>query len=173
MKQGLLAEFDSADKLLAAIARARADGYRRLDAFLPFPIEAVEDALELPRSPVRVVVLIGGITGATLAYLIQWWCSAVDYPLNVGGYPPHSIPSFIPITFETTVLLAALSAFIAVFAFCGLPRLWNPLFEVDGFERASIDRYFLAVDARDVRFDADRTKKELEAGAPLRVVRVP
>lgn len=169
MRRGLVAEFTSADAMIAALRRLRELGYRDMDAFTPYPLKEAQEALGLPRSKLTVVVFAFGLLGGALAYLIQWWTNAYDYPLNVGAYPPHSVPSFIPITFETTVLFGALAGFIGLFAACGLPKLWDPLFEVEGFGRASIDRFFVAIDARDPRFDRAGIVEALTGFGALRV----
>jgi hypothetical protein len=169
MRGGLLAEFGTPDAALSAVHALREQGYRRIDLFTPFPLEGAEEALELRRSSIPIIVLVAGIVGCATAYVIQWWCNAVDYRLNVGGFPAHSGPAYIPVTFETTVLFACLAAFFGLFYFCGLPRLWDPLFEVPGFERASIDRFFLALDSDDELFDRERSVEHLGAFGPLRV----
>jgi hypothetical protein len=167
-----MAEFSNPEALVAAIRALRADGYRRLDAYLPLPDRAVEEALALPKSPLAWFVLGGGLLGAAIAYLGMWWTNAVDYPLNVGSRPAHAMPAFVPITFELTVLFAGLAAFFGWAWLCRLPRLWHPVFEVEGFERASVDGYFLAVDARDAHFVADVSMRRLAGLGALRVLRV-
>ncbi|MCK6547749.1 DUF3341 domain-containing protein [Myxococcota bacterium] len=169
---GVLAELGTAAQLTEATRRMKRLGYRRLDAFAPYPVDAVEEALQVRRSPLGLYMLAGGITGLVVGYGIQWWTNGVDYPLNVGGFPPHSPPAFIPPTFETVVLFAALAGFFGLFALIGLPRLWHPLFEVEGFERATVDRFFLWVDASDARYDEARVLAELSEVAPIRVERV-
>jgi hypothetical protein len=170
MKHGLLAEFESPEGLVLAVEAVRRLGYRELDVFTPFPVREAEEALALPRSRIPVAVFVAGLSACVGAYLLQWWTAAIDYPLNVASFPTHSAPSFIPITFESTILIASITAFVAVFVKAGLPRLWDPTFEVEGFERASIDRFFLAIDAADPHFDRDRSTEELLRFAPLRVV---
>lgn len=170
MNRGLLAEFSSAGALVEGVRSLRRSGYREIDAFSPYPLEEVEAALGLGRSRIPMAVLIAGIAGGVLAYFIQWWTNAVDYPLNVGGFPPHSPPTSIPITFETTVLFASFAAFLGVFAASRLPRLWDPVFEIEGFERAMVDRFFVAIDAADESFDAERSTAHLLALDPLRVI---
>ncbi len=172
MRRGLMAEFQGPDALAAAIRALRDEGYRRLDAYLPLPHRAVEEALALPKSPLAWFVLGGGLLGATVAYVGMWWTNAVDYPLNIGSRPAHAMPAFIPITFELTVLFAGLAAFFGWAWLCRLPRLWHPVFEIEGFERASIDGYFLAVDARDPRYAADVSMRRLTALGARRVLRV-
>lgn len=172
MRDGLLAEFETSDQLLAAIRELRERGLGRLDAFVPYPIPGLDEALGLSRSRIPAYALVAGAVGAATAYFVQYFTSSVDYPLNVGGRPPHTPLMFVPITFELTVLFAALAAFLAVFLLSGLPRLWHPVFEVDGFERATIDRFWLGVDSRDPQFeDANGTSLLRELGA-LRVTLV-
>jgi hypothetical protein len=170
VQTGLLAEYESPEALVEAARRARAAGLERLEAYTPFEVPEVESVLALKRSRIPHLVFLAGLAGAAFAYGLQYWISAVDYPLNVGATPANSGPAYIPITFETMVLFAALTAFISLFAFTGLPKLWHPVFEAPGFESATIHRFWLGVDGRDPRFDAERTRRLLlEAGA-LRVV---
>lgn len=169
MKTGLLAEFDTPEALVSAVRGMRERGYRALDAFTPYPIHAVEDALGLPRSPLPLVVLLFGLGGAAAAYFVQWWCNAWDYPLNVGNRPLHSAPTMIPITFEMGVLAASLTGFVAFFAMCGLPELHAPIFGARTMERASVDRFVLGVDERDPAFDAVQAQRDLEALGALSV----
>jgi hypothetical protein len=172
LERGLLAEFESATEMLAAIEKLRDTGYVALDAYSPYPVPGAEDSLGVKRSPIPLFALIAGVIGGSAAYFLQWWMNAYDYPINVGGRPPHSGLAFVPITFEMTVLFAGVTAFLAVFLLSGLPRLWHPLFEIEGFERATIDRFFVLVAAEDPKFDAAATRKELEALHSLRVVSV-
>jgi Alternative complex III, ActD subunit len=169
-QRGFLAEFGSAEALLAALAAVRAHGYRELEVFSPYELPRAEALLDLPRPRLPIGVLICGLLGAAGAYLVQWYANAVSFPINVGGRPLHPAPAFVPITFELGVLSAAFAAFIGFFVCSHLLRLWRPEFEVEGFERVSVDRFWLAVDARDPRFAAARTREELAALQPLRVV---
>ena len=153
MRAGVLGEFTTPEAMIAAIVGLRDRGYRRLDAFSPYPVHGAEEAAGMQRSPLDWIVFPFPLVGAGVAYLLQWYCNAHDYPLNVGGRPPHSAPAFIPITFEMGVLTAALVGMIVYLALTGLPELWSPVFEVEGFERASIDRFWVGVDAGDPRFD--------------------
>ena len=170
MSGALLAEFMSADELLHAGRTLREKGYRRLDAFSPFPLHDAEEAFGLRRSRLPMAVVVAGFTGATLAYLFQYWMAQIDYDINVGGRPSHAPLAFFPITFEMGVLFASFTALIGLFVLCRLPRLHHPVFEVEGFERASIDRFWVLVDERDGRFDRARTEEELKAMGALRVV---
>lgn len=170
MRAALLAEFGTAEALLDAVRVLRENGYLELDTYTPYPVHGLDEVLGLRRSKVPLVILIAGLCGAITGYLLQWYVAAYDYPLNVGGRPAHAIPAFVPITFEMGVLFAAIAALVALLAFAGLPRLWHPVFEVAGFERATIDRFWLSVDAADPRFRRERTASELEALGALTVV---
>jgi hypothetical protein len=166
VEAGCLAEFATPEALTSAVIALRRLGYRRLDTFTPYAVKPALEALELPRSRVTVIALIAGLLGGGGAYFLEWWMNAHDYPLNVGGRPPHSGPAFIPITFEMTVLFAGFTAFLCVFAFSRLPRLYHPIFDVEGFESASIDRFWVGIDAADPRFDRQRTEAEVAALGP-------
>ncbi len=156
---GLMAEFDSAHTLYDAVLKAQKEGYDVMDAFTPMPVEAISEAIEHHKpSKVSLLVLIGGLTGASIAFFGQWWISAVDYPLNIGGRPLFSWPAFIPVTFELMVLLAAFSAVFGMFILNGLPQPYHPVFNVKNFERASQDRYFLVIESKDPKFDLQATR---------------
>jgi hypothetical protein len=172
MKLGIMAEFESPEALLLAVSKLREMGLRKLDAYTPYPIREIEPLLEIKRSYIPKVVLAMGLVGAAGAYTLQWWCAAVSYPLNVGGRPLHSAPAFIPITFETTVLFAAGTCFLLALYAAGLPRLHHPVFEVEGFESASIDGYWVAIAADDPKLDALVAEQELVDAGATRVVRV-
>jgi hypothetical protein len=169
MQAGLVGEFETAEGIVRAAHELRKLGYRSVDAFTPFPMLEVERAIGLRRSRLGWVIFPCALAGALLAYLLQWWTSAIDYPLDVGGRPPHSSPAFIPITFEMCVLASGLSALVALVVASGWPRLWQPVFEVRGFERASIDRFFLAVSAFDPAFDREVTAAHLASVGAMRV----
>jgi hypothetical protein len=160
---GLLAEFASPQELLAAVERTREEGYRAIDAYTPFPIEAISEALGHHGSPLPKIVFIGGIVGTISGFLLQYWTMAIDYPLNIGGRPLNSWPAFIPITFETTILLAALSTVLGMFALNKLPMPYHPVFNVPRFALASRDRYFLSVQATDPKFDLEATRTFLKS----------
>ncbi|MGE0789431.1 MAG: DUF3341 domain-containing protein [Sandaracinaceae bacterium] len=169
MKRGMLAEFDRVEALRDAIRALRDEGYERMDAATPFPCRDIEDALRLPPSRLPFVTGGGALLGGLLGYLILYWTQVVDYPLNVGGRPAHPWPAFIPLTFESAVLVGGVATFVAFFIVTGLPQLWHPTFEVEGIERASADRFVLLVDADDPRFDHDATRDALERTGALRV----
>jgi len=167
---GIMAEFESPHLLVKAAQAAHAAGLTLIEAYTPFPVPEVEEAMRLPRSPIARFVFVAGLTGAMFAYALQYWIAVLNYPIDVGGTPAHSGPAFIPITFELTVLFGSITAFICLFAFTGLPRLWHPVFEVRGFESATIDRFWLGVDGRDPRYDAAATQRLLVDAGALRVV---
>ena len=153
---GLLAEFDSPEALTAAAKKAREAGYRRLDAFTPFPVDGLAQILRLPRPKISWVGLIGGISGCSFAFLMQCFTN-YDFPLNVGGRPLYPFSAFAVVMFELTILFSALSMFVAMLWQNGLPRLNHPLFGAPRFHRASKDRFFLCIGADDGKFDKDRT----------------
>ena len=163
---GVLAEFGEPTALVAATQRAYNAGYRRMDAYSPFPIEELHEALGGHHTRLPLIVLIGGLCGCLGGYGLQLWVSAAAYPINVGGKPYHSWPAFIPITFECTILAAALSAVLGMLALNGLPMPYHPVFNVPRFALASRDRYFLCVESKDRRFDPASTRLFLEGLGP-------
>jgi hypothetical protein len=163
---GLLAEFKTPEELIEATHKAHEAGYRKMDAYTPYPIEEVGHALGARGTRLPYIVLAGGIFGALFGFLMQYYASVIDYPLNVGGRPHFSWPSFIPGTFETTVFLAAFAAVLGMLALNGLPQPYHPVFGVPGFEAASQDRFFLQIEARDPNFDLEETRKFLESFKP-------
>jgi len=169
---GVLAEFSSGEALLEAIERSKADGFTKMEAYTPLPMHEVSHALghknDLPK-----YVLAGGILGAVVGFGLQYYASVIHYPINVGGRPLNSWPSFIPVTFELTILFAALTTVLGMLALNGLPRPHHPVFSVPGFELASRNRFFLLVLHYDPRFDADRALATLEGTSPLSVHEVP
>jgi Protein of unknown function (DUF3341) len=169
LQRGLVGEFDTHERIVHAARELRTDGFTRLDAHSPYPMRDLENALGYRRSKINWVVFPMGLTAAALAYLLQWWTSAVDYPLNVGGRPAHAAPAFVPITFEMGVLFSALTACITLAVWSKLPALWQPIFEVPGFDRASIDRFFLWIPEDDPAFDAATVSKRLTDLGALRV----
>jgi hypothetical protein len=169
---GLMAEFENPHELVDAARRARAEGYTRLDGYTPFPVEGLAEALDLGDTRVPLIVLIGGLVGAVLGYSMQYYLTAVDYPVIVGGRPYHSWPSFIPVTFEMTVLVAGLSAVLGMLALNGLPMPYHPVFNVPRFALASRDRFFLCIEATDPLFDRDGTRRFLERLLPRVVTEV-
>ncbi len=159
---GLLAEFNSPEGLLAAARRAHQEGYRRMDAYTPLPIEGLSEAIGFHRTRVPLIVLLGALTGCIGGFLLQYWIAAIYYPINVGGRPFNSWPSFIPVTFELTILVAAISAVVGMLALNGLPMPYHPVFNVPRFELATQNRFFLCIEARDSKFDRERTRQFLE-----------
>jgi hypothetical protein len=161
---GVIAEFEDPNALIAATQRAHQAGYRRMDAYSPYPIEELHEALGARHTRLPLIVLIGGICGCIGGYALQYWAATMAYPLNVGGKPFHSWPAFIPITFECTILAAALAAVFGMLALNGLPMPYHPVFNVERFtEHASQDGFFLAIEARDPKFDHARTLEFLQS----------
>lgn len=169
---GLMAEFDNPSDLLAAVQQARAEGYRRMDAYTPFPVEGMAEALGFHRTWVPFITLLGGVVGAIGGYLLQYYLMAVDYPLNIGGRPLNSWPAYIPVTFELMILLAALAAVLGMLALSGLPMPYHPVFNVPRFALATRDRFFLCVESTDPQFDTEATKRFLERSGAREVVAV-
>jgi hypothetical protein len=163
----VLGGFVDSDKMMDAGRKLRDLKYTDLDTYSPYPLHGVDEALGLSKSNVPKVVLGGGLTGATIGFTMQWFLNAVDFPLNIGGRPLFSWPQWIPVTFELAILLGSFGAFLSVFAFSGLPRPHHPVFEVEGFRRASIDRFWLSVALKPATTeDRERITKLLEeAGA--------
>jgi hypothetical protein len=170
---GLLARFETPEAVDEAIRRARAAGYANIATYSPFPLHETHEVLGRGGAPVAVIAIAAGIFGACLQYFTQYWMNAIDFPLNVGGRPLHSWPAFIPPTLIMGMLWAAAAALIGMLALCRLPRLHHPLFAVPGFERASLDRFFLCIRADDPRFDAAATRSFLDELAPESVEDVP
>jgi hypothetical protein len=169
---GLMAEFDDPTTLVAATQLAYREGYRRMDAYSPFPIEELHDALGIHHTRLPLIVLVGGLFGCIGGYLMQYWISAMAYPLNVGGKPFHSWPAFVPVTFECTILVAALSAVLGMLALNGLPQPYHPVFNVPRFALASRNRFFLCIESVDPKFDLHATRRFLETLNPREVTTV-
>jgi hypothetical protein len=168
---GLMAEFDKPNALVHATEKAYEQGYRKLDAYTPFPIEELAEAIHFHKTGVPPLVLAGGLTGAATGFLLQV-AGNFDYALNVGGRPLVSWPAFIPITFEANILLAAFAAVFGIIILNGLPRPYHPVFNAPNFERATDDRFFLCIEADDPKFDRSATRKFLEGLGPQRVSEV-
>jgi ActD protein len=170
---GMMAEFDSATDLVAAAHRTHEAGYERIDAYSPFPVEGLAEAIGFHRNAVPLVVLIGGLIGGLSGYAMQYWISTISYPINVGGKPYHSWPAFIVVTFEMTILFAGISAVLGMLALNGLPMPYHPVFNVPRFAFATKDRFFLIVFSADPKYEPTETRRLLESLGPKSIVEVP
>jgi hypothetical protein len=166
---GLLAEFETPELLVEAAQRARQAGYRKLDAYTPFPVEGLAEALGYHRTGMPLVMFIGGMLGCIGGFGLQYWCAVVAYPIDVGGRPLNSWPSWIPVTFELTILISALAGVFGLLALCGLPMPYHPVFNVPRFALASRDRFFLCIEATDRLFDREGTARFLGELRPKNV----
>ena len=166
---GLMAEFEDPTSLEMATERAHREGYRRMDAYSPFPIEELHHALGSKPTKLPLIVLIGGLIGCIGGYTLEYWSSVIAYPLNIGGKPLHSWPAFIPVTFECTILAAALSCVLGMLALNGLPMPYHPVFSVPRFALASRNRFFLCIESTDPKFDIDATRHFLDSLNPREV----
>jgi hypothetical protein len=170
---GLLAEFETPTALVHAARTARQAGYTRMDAYSPFPIEGLAEELGFRRKWMPLIMFLGGLTGAVGGFAMEYYCNVISYPINVGGRPLNSWPSFIPITFEMTVLFGSLAGVFGLLGLCGLPMPYHPLFHVPRFSRATRDRFFLCIEASDPRFDRTATNQFLAGLNPREVTEVP
>lgn len=169
---GLMAEFETPDDLLAAAKATFAAGYRKIDGYSPLPVHGLGDAIGFPRTKLPWLVFCFGILGGICGYGLCYWVSVIDYPMNIAGKPLHSGPMFIPVTFELTILFAALSSAFGMFIANGLPQPYHPVFNVESFARASQDRFFLSIEADDPQFDLDKTRDFLNGLNPHEVAEV-
>ncbi len=169
---GVIAEFGTPGELVDAARRARAGGYTAMDAYSPFPIEGLHEALGHRDTRLPLAILIGGIVGGAGGFFMQEYAAAIGYPLNIGGRPLNSWPAFIPITFELTILLAGLTAAISMIVLNGLPQPYHPVFNVPEFERAMSDRFFLCLEESGPGFDSESARRFLESLNPERVMTV-
>ena len=169
---GMMAEFDNPTALVNAARAARDKGFRKLDAYTPFPIEELSEALHLHKNKLPLIVLLGGLVGGGLGYLLQYYVTVFNFPINVAGRPLHSWPAYIVITFEMTILVASLSAVLGLLALCGLPMPYHPTFNVPRFALASRNRFFLCIEATDPLFDRKQTSEFLESLKPREVSEV-
>jgi hypothetical protein len=170
---GLVAEFHAPDELVSAARRAREAGYTKMGAYTPFPVEELTEAMALRPTRLPLLVLLGGIAGCVGGYFMQYYAAVISDPMDVGGRPLNSWPSFVPVTFELTILAAALTAVLGMLALNGLPQPNHPLFNVPEFDRATQDRFFLCLQAADPQFDAQKTRDFLLSLNPLSVSEVP
>jgi len=170
---GLMAEFDSASALVAAARHTHEAGYQKIDAYSPFPVEELAEAIGFHKNGVPLVTLIGGLIGGLSGYLMQWWIATVTYPINVGGKPYHSWPAFIVVTFEMTILFAGLAAVFGMLALNGLPMPYHPVFHVPRFAFATKDMFFLIIFSSDPKYSSTATRQFLEALGPRSISEVP
>lgn len=169
---GVVGEFDSAALLVRAAAKAREAGYRAIDAYAPFPVEGLSEALGLRRNKVALITLIGGLLGGLGGFGFEYWVNVITYPLNIGGRPFNSWPAFIPVTFELTVLGASLSAVFGMLALNKLPQPHHPLFNVEHFKLATNDKFFLCIEAHDPKFNLSEAAKFLQGLKAQHVIEV-
>lgn len=169
---GVVAEFETPEQVLAAAKKVHAEGYTRTDAYTPFAVEGLDEALGMRRTRIGWIMLLAGAVGAFLGFYMQWFANVVHYPLNIGGRPYNSWPNFIVITFEVSVLFAAFTVGLVMIVRNGLPRFYHPIFNTPNFENATRDRFFLCIEERDPRFDAVATAAFLESLGPVRVSEV-
>jgi hypothetical protein len=160
---GVMAEFETATQLLRAAAKTRDAGYRKMDAYAPFPVEGLSEALGLRRNYVSLVTLIGGLLGGLIGFGFQYWVNVISYPLNIGGRPLNSWPAFIPVTFELTILGASTFAVFGMLAMNKLPHPYHPVFNVARFARASSDRFFICIEAADPKFSVAEATSFLQS----------
>jgi hypothetical protein len=169
---GLIAEFETPEAVVAAAERSFAAGYRQMEAYSPMPVDGLSEALGFRKNRVAMLVLLGGLAGGLGAFAMQYYSAVIHYPINIGGRPYNSWPSFMPVCFELTVLLAAFSAVFGMILLNGLPRLHHPVFNAPGFERASQDRFFLLIMSRDPKYDPQGTREFLAGLNPKDVSEV-
>lgn len=169
---GVIAEFETPDGLLSACKKAYFEGYRRMDAYTPYPIEEVSDAIGFEKTHVPRLTLLGGILGGLSGFLMQYWIHVWAYPLNIGGRPLNSWPAFVIITFELTILFAGITAVVGMLTLNGLPQPYHPVFNHPRFSAASRDRYFLCIEAADPKFDLEETRQFLQATEAVDVAEV-
>jgi Protein of unknown function (DUF3341) len=169
---GVMGEFETPEQLLAAAKKAREAGYKRVDAYTPFPIEGLAHAIGFRWTAVPLITLIGGLGGGLTGFGLQYWCSAISYPMNIAGRPLNSWPAFIPVTFELTVLGASIFAVVGMLALNKLPQPFHPVFNVDRFAGASTDRFFLLIESSDPKFNLAETSRFLQQASARHVSEV-
>lgn len=169
---GVMAEFPSAETLIEATLSCTKEGYRNVDAYAPYPVEGLSEALSLKPSRVPTITFVGSALGLITAYALAYYCSVISYPVNIGGRPLNSVPAWIPVMFELTVLFGGLAAAFGMICINGLPRPYHPVFNVEKFKAASRDGFFLCVEASDPKFDLTNTKQFLERLSPRGVYEV-
>jgi ActD protein len=160
---GVMGEFSTPEDLLAATKKAREAGYKHVEAYTPFPVEGLSEAVGFKWTAVPLLTLMGGVGGGLTGFGLQYWVAAITYPLNIGGRPYNSWPAFIPVTFELTVLGASIFAVFGMLALNKLPQPYHPVFNVERFGQASTDKFFLCIEARDPKFDLVETSKFLQS----------
>ncbi len=160
---GVMGEFLTPEEILHAATQARQAGFKYISAYTPFPVEGLAHAIGFPRTGVPLLTLIGGLLGGLGGFGLQYWCSAITYPVNIGGRPLNSWPAFIPVTFELTILGAATFAVVGMLALNLLPQPYHPVFNVERFSHASTDRFFLCIESRDPKFHLAETARFLQS----------
>ena len=170
---GLMAEFDSAQAVVNAARRVVAEGYAKVEAYTPVPVEELNDIIHKKRTKLSALVLIGGLTGMATGFGLQYWASVLEYPLNIGGRPFASWPAFVIPSYELTILFASLTAAGAMIALNGLPQPYHPVFNTPRFSLATSDKFFLVIETEDPKYDSEKTKQFLEGLGAKGVYEVP
>ncbi|HEY2457151.1 MAG TPA: DUF3341 domain-containing protein [Candidatus Acidoferrum sp.] len=160
---GVMGEFETPEQILAAAKAARAAGYKHIEAYTPIPVEGLSEEIGFRWTAVPLITLIGGLGGGLTGFGLQYWCAAITYPMNIAGRPLNSWPAFIPVTFELTVLGASIFAVVGMLALNRLPQPYHPVFNVERFSRASTDRFFLCIEARDPQFNPAESARFLQS----------
>jgi hypothetical protein len=166
---GMVAEFGTAEEVLNAAEQAKFAGYKKMDAYTPYPVHGLSDAIGFRENVMPYMIFFAGLCGVAFGFTLLWYTSTIDYPLNVGGKPFNSLPSFMPISFECIVLFSALTATFGMLAMNKLPKPYHSIFNTPGFERASQDRFFLGIESEDPNYDSEKTRKFLEGLGPIAV----